>query len=47
MALVGLGQKEAAQPMFRRAVEAVDTMPRYLQRKAGPWRKMALQQIAG
>ena len=41
VALQRLGQGDAAQEMFRRSVESVDTMPRYLQRKAGPWRKLA------
>ena len=41
MALLRLGQAEPAREMFRRCVEAVDTMPRYLRRKAGPWRKLA------
>ena len=45
MALSRLGQAEPAKEMFRRCVEAVDTMPRYLRRKAGPWRKLALQQL--
>jgi len=45
MALSRLGQAEPAREMFRRCVEAVDTMPRYLRRKAGPWRKLALQQL--
>lgn len=40
-----LGQAEPAREMFRRCVEAVDTTPRYLRRKAGPWRKLALQQL--
>ena len=45
MALHHLGQGEPAREMFRRCVEAVDTMPRYLRRKAGRWRKLALQQL--
>lgn len=45
MALHRLGQAEPARDMFRRTVEAVDTMPRYLRRKAGAWRKLALQQL--
>lgn len=45
MALRHLGQDEPAREMFRRCVEAVDTMPRYLRRKAGRWRKLALQQL--
>ena len=45
MALHRLGQAEPARDMFRRTVEAVDTMPRYLRRKAGPWRKLALEQL--
>ena len=45
MAQSRLGQAEPAQETFRRCVEAVDTMPRYLRRKAGPWRKLALQQL--
>jgi tetratricopeptide (TPR) repeat protein len=44
-ALSSLGQAEPAREMFRRCIEAVDTMPRYLRRKAGPWRKLALQQM--
>ena len=44
-ALSRLGQAEEAKAAFRRCVEAVDTMPRYLRRKAGPWRKLALQQL--
>jgi tetratricopeptide (TPR) repeat protein len=44
-ALSGLGQAEPAREMFRRCIEAVDTMPRYLRRKAGRWRKLALQQL--
>ena len=45
MALSRLGQAEPAKEMFRSCIEAVDTMPRYLRRKAGPWRKLALQQL--
>jgi hypothetical protein len=45
MALLRLGQAEPSREMFRRCIEAVDTMPRYLRRKAGPWRKLALQQL--
>ena len=45
IALSRLGQAEPAREMFRRCIEAVDTMPRYLRRKAGPWRKLALQQL--
>jgi tetratricopeptide (TPR) repeat protein len=45
MALHHLGQEEPAREMFRRCVEAVDTTPRYLRRKAGRWRKLALQQL--
>lgn len=45
MALSGLGQDEPAQEMFRRCVEAVDTMPRYLRRQAGPWGKMARERL--
>ena len=45
MALHHLGQGEPAREMFRRCVEAVDTMPRYLRRKAGRWRKLALKQL--
>ena len=45
MALSRLGQAEPAREMFRRCVEAVDTMPRYLRRKAGAWRKLALQEL--
>ena len=41
MALLRLGQAEPSREMFRRCIEAVDTMPRYLRRKAGPWRKLA------
>ena len=33
---VHLGQAEPAREMFRRCVEAVDTMPRYLRRQAAP-----------
>ena len=44
-ALSRLGQAEEAKAMFRRCVEAVDTMPRYLRRKAGQWRRLALQQL--
>jgi tetratricopeptide (TPR) repeat protein len=47
VALQRLGQKDAAQEMFRRSVESVDTMPRYLQRKAGPWRKLAGAALSG
>ena len=45
MALSRLGQAEPSREMFRRCIEAVDTMPRYLRRKAGPWRKLAAQQL--
>ena len=45
MVLLHLPQAEPAREMFRRCVEAVETMPRYLRRKAGPWRKLALQQL--
>jgi tetratricopeptide (TPR) repeat protein len=46
LALRRIGEAEPSREMFRRCVEAVDTMPRYLRRKAGPWRKLALQQLA-
>jgi len=45
VALSRLGQAEAAAEMFRRAVEAADTVPRYLRRQAAPWRKLAVQQL--
>jgi hypothetical protein len=45
MALSRLGQAEPAREMFRRCVEAVDTMPRYFRRKPGRWRKLALQEL--
>ena len=47
MAHYRLGQVEPAREMFRRCIEAVDTMPRYLRRRAGPWRKLAHQQLGG
>lgn len=47
LALSRLGQPAPAKEMFGRCVEAVDTMPRYLRRKAGPWRTLALQQLGG
>ena len=46
IALHRLGEAEPARGIFRRCVEAVDTMPRYLRRKAGSYRKLALQQLA-
>ncbi len=46
VALESLGRPAPAQEMFRRAVESVDTMPRYLQRKAGPWRKLASTRLS-
>jgi tetratricopeptide (TPR) repeat protein len=44
-ALKNLGKAEEAAEMFRRAIEAADTVPRYLRRQAGPWRKLASQQL--
>jgi tetratricopeptide (TPR) repeat protein len=45
VALLRLGETERAREMFRRCVEAVDTMPRYLRRQAASWRKLAQQQL--
>jgi tetratricopeptide (TPR) repeat protein len=45
IALARVGEAEPAGDMFRRCIEAVDTMPRYLRRKAGPWQKLAHQQL--
>ena len=45
-ALKNLGKAEEAAEMFRRAIEAADTVPRYLRRQAAPWRKLAQQQMA-
>lgn len=40
-----LGHPEPAAEMFRRAIEAADTVPRYLRRQAAPWRKLASQEL--
>lgn len=44
-ALLRLDDREAARDMFRRCVEAVDTSPRYLRRRAASWRRLALAQL--
>ena len=43
--LTHLGQPQPAAEMFQRAIEAADTVPRYLRRQAAPWRKLAAQQL--
>jgi tetratricopeptide (TPR) repeat protein len=41
-----LGEKDAARESFRRAIESVDTSPRYIRRQAGSWRKLASEELA-
>jgi Tfp pilus assembly protein PilF len=45
--LEGLGQKDQAQEMFRRCVEAVNTMPYYRQGQLRKWRKLAQERVSG
>jgi Tfp pilus assembly protein PilF len=44
--LDGLGQTEQAQEMFRRCVDAVNTMPYYRQGQLRKWRKMAQERLS-
>jgi tetratricopeptide (TPR) repeat protein len=41
-----LGETDAAREMFKRAIEAADTSPRYLRRQAGTWRRLAAEETA-
>jgi tetratricopeptide (TPR) repeat protein len=40
-----LGETEAAREMFRGCLEAVDSMPLYLRRQSGTWRKLAAEEM--
>jgi len=44
--LEGLGQTEQAQEMFRRCVDAVNTMPHYRQGQLRKWRKLAQERLS-
>jgi tetratricopeptide (TPR) repeat protein len=39
------GEKDAARESFRRAIESVDTSPRYIRRQAGGWRRVASEEM--
>ena len=41
-----LGEKDVAREMFKRAIEAVDTSPRYIRRQTSAWRKLASDELA-
>ncbi len=44
-ALEGLGRWEEAKEMYGRAVESASTAPRYIQRSAGQWSRLAQKQL--
>ena len=44
--LNGLGQTEQAEEMFRRCVDAVNTMPYYRQGQLRKWRKLAQERLS-